>query len=132
MLVMAMLLFPAEVRAAKDFDLDLPGKVDARKTRLAESLIQSWSHERFRFGSYENHYREHLQELIDAKVAGREVVTPAEPERAPVINLMDALKRSLARTSGKSKPATNGQRTGSPESQSETKAGFVNPSIAFC
>ncbi|HEX4144752.1 MAG TPA: Ku protein [Pirellulales bacterium] len=121
MLVMSMLLFPAEIRAAKDFDLETPKKVDARKTRLAENLIQSWSHERFRFASYENHYRERLQELIDAKVAGREVVTAAEPQRAPVINLMDALKRSLARTSGKSKPATAVKRRSAPKSKTKRK-----------
>jgi DNA end-binding protein Ku len=119
MLVMEMLLFPAEVRTAKDFELELPSKVDARKTRLAENLIQSWSQERFRFASYENHYRDRLQELIDAKVAGREIVSPAEPERVPVINLMDALKRSLARTSGKSKPATASK--GRPAAKAKTR-----------
>jgi DNA end-binding protein Ku len=123
MLVMAMLLFPAEVRSAEDFDPQTTGKVDARKTRLAESLIQSWSHQRFRFASYENNYREHLQELIDAKVAGREIVTPAEPEQAPVINLMDALKRSLARTTSKSKPAAAGaKRRSPPKAKSKRRA----------
>ena len=52
-----------------------------RKTKLAENLIRSWSHERFRFASYENHYREHLAKLIDDKVAGREVVTSARDRR---------------------------------------------------
>jgi DNA end-binding protein Ku len=121
MLVMAMLLFPAEVRSAEDLDPQTSGKVDARKTRLAESLIQSWSHGRFRFASYENHYREHLQELIDAKVAGREIVSPAEPEQAPVINLMDALKRSLARTSSKSKPAAGAKRRSAPKAKSKRR-----------
>ena len=110
MLVMAILVFPAEIRSAKDFDLESPAKSTPRKTRLAENLIQSWSHGRFHFASYENHYREHLQQLIEAKVAGREVVTPAEPEEAPVINLMDALRRSLARSSSKSKPAATAKR----------------------
>jgi DNA end-binding protein Ku len=120
-LVMAMLLFPAELRPAQDLELETPRKVDARKTRLAENLIQSWSQGRFRFENYENHYREHLEELIDAKVAGREVVTPAETERAPVINLMDALKRSLARTTNKSKPAAVSKRRSVPKAKAKRK-----------
>jgi DNA end-binding protein Ku len=105
LLVMAMLVYPAEIRAIGQIDLPERHKVDTRKTKLAENLIRSWSHERFRFASYENHYREHLAELIGEKVAGREVVSPAETEEAPVINLMDALKKSLARGATKPKQA---------------------------
>ncbi len=100
-LVMAMLLYPAEVRSAADFGLDTwSPKSMLRKTRPAESVIQSWSHGKFRFATYENHYREHLAALIEAKVAGRKVVTAAEPKEVPVINLMDALRRSLPRYFG--------------------------------
>jgi DNA end-binding protein Ku len=46
--------------------------------------------------SYKDEYREGLQQIIDAKIAGQEVVAPAEPEAPPkVVNLMDALRRSL-------------------------------------
>jgi DNA end-binding protein Ku len=118
MLVMAMLLYPAEVRSAEDFDLETARKIDPRKTRLAENVIQSWSHGRFRFSSYENHYREHLAELIEAKVAGRKVVTAAEPKEVPVINLMDALRRSLARTATK---ASSAKRRSAPKAKSKRK-----------
>jgi len=41
-----------------------------------------------------------LKELIEAKRAGREVAATPEPHRAPVIDLMEALKKSLAQREG--------------------------------
>ncbi len=124
MLIMAMLVFPAEIRSAEQIELPQRAKVDARKTKLAENLIRSWSHERFDFDSYENDYRQQLAKLIAAKVAGREVVTPAaEAEAPPVINLMDALKRSLARgSSGKHKARPSKLRPASKTARHKTKA----------
>jgi DNA end-binding protein Ku len=46
---------------------------------------------------YHDTYTEQFKELIEAKVEGREVVAPPE-EEVPVINLMDALRRSLRET----------------------------------
>ena len=43
-----------------------------------------------------------LQQLVDAKLQGREVVAPVEEEEPVVVNLMDALKQSGAQRKGKS------------------------------
>lgn len=48
-------------------------------------------------GSNEDHYRAKVKELIDAKIDGREIVAPEPEERPEVLNLMDALKKSLAK-----------------------------------
>ncbi len=54
-------------------------------------------------------YREGLQRIIDAKIAGEEVVAPAVEAPARVVNLMDALKKSLdAVSAGKKKAAKAG------------------------
>ena len=45
---------------------------------------------------YKDHYIEELTKLIEAKVSGQEVVSPPKSEEPHVINLMDALKRSVA------------------------------------
>jgi DNA end-binding protein Ku len=44
---------------------------------------------------YTDEYREGLQRIIDAKIAGQETVTPEVEAPARVVNLMDALKKSL-------------------------------------
>ena len=56
---------------------------------------------------YKDEYREGLQQIIDAKIAGEEVVAAASPEApAKVVNLMDALRKSLDSVSAtKKKPA---------------------------
>jgi DNA end-binding protein Ku len=55
---------------------------------------------------YKDEYREGLQRIIDAKIAGAEVVSPAEEAPPKVINLMEALRKSLDTVSGaKKRPA---------------------------
>jgi DNA end-binding protein Ku len=98
-LMMAMLNYAAEIREPGDLGaVGTDHKVAARTMKLAEDLIDSWTDRKFDFAAYEDKYRHRLEELIADKIAGREVVTPAEEEEAPVINLMDALKRSMAKS----------------------------------
>ena len=55
---------------------------------------------------YSDKYQEELQRIIDAKVAGEEVVSTEEEAPPKVVNLMDALRQSLDRVStGKKKAA---------------------------
>lgn len=63
---------------------------------MAESLIESLSGD-FVPEQYADNYREALQALIEAKVAGREVVQPAEPtaDTGTVVDLMAALRASV-------------------------------------
>jgi DNA end-binding protein Ku len=97
-LVLNTMLWPDEVRKAK-FDF-LDEEVEARPAELAMagSLIESMAAE-FDPNAYTDNYREALQEVIDAKVAGREVVAPEEPETAPTaaVDLMAALRASVER-----------------------------------
>ena len=64
---------------------------------MATSLIANLS-SHFEPAKYTNRYREELVKLIEAKVAGQEVYAPAEPEKGKVIDLMEALRASLAAT----------------------------------
>jgi DNA end-binding protein Ku len=97
-LVLNTMLWPDEVRAAK-FDF-LDEDIEARPAELAMagSLIESMAAE-FDPDAYTDNYREALQEVIDAKVAGREVVAPEEPEAEPTaaVDLMAALRASVER-----------------------------------
>jgi DNA end-binding protein Ku len=95
-LQMAMLNYEKELRQDSDFPV-LAAKVAAKKLKLAKDLIRSWSDRRFDFSAYEDQYRDRLAELIDAKISGKETVeVPKDEEEPAVINLMDALKRSVA------------------------------------
>jgi len=93
---MAMLNYEAEIRPADPYakGLKKPSNL-ARQVRLAQSLIEEWSDDNFDFGKFRDPYREKVQELLEAKMHGRKVETPKEEEPVKVLNLMDALKKSL-------------------------------------
>jgi DNA end-binding protein Ku len=97
-LVLNTMLWPDEIRnPAFEF---LDDDVSARPAELAMagSLIESMAAD-FEPDEYTDNYRAALQEVIDAKVAGREVVQPEEPEAAPsaAVDLMAALRASVER-----------------------------------
>ena len=96
-LVMQTLLWPDEVRAAKLDFLDDDVTVRPQELTMAESYIAALSAD-FDPDEFADHYREALEEVIEAKVAGREVVAPEEqPESSgQVVDLMEALRRSVA------------------------------------
>jgi DNA end-binding protein Ku len=96
LLHMAMLNYDAEIRRPEQVasSLKRPSGL-TRQVRLAQTLIRESSDDRFDFAQYEDPYRERVEELIDAKVKGREIVTPEEEEPPQVVNLMDALKKSV-------------------------------------
>jgi DNA end-binding protein Ku len=97
-LVLNTMLWPDEVRTP-DFEF-LGDDIEAKPAELAMagSLIESMAAE-FNPDEYTDNYRAALQEVIDAKVAGREVVQPEEPEAAPsaAVDLMAALRASVER-----------------------------------
>jgi DNA end-binding protein Ku len=69
-----------------------PGELD-----LAVQLIEQLASAAFEPTKYEDEYRTKVLELIEQKVAGQEIVAaPAQPARAQIIDLMEALKASLA------------------------------------
>jgi DNA end-binding protein Ku len=52
---------------------------------------------------YQDDYQQELRKLIDAKIAGEEIVEPKEEEPPKVVNLMEALRQSLDRVSSNKK-----------------------------
>jgi DNA end-binding protein Ku len=97
-MVLNTMLWPDEVRKPS-FEF-LGDDVEARPAELAMagSLIESMAAD-FDPDQYTDNYREALQEVIDAKVAGREVVQPEEAEAPPsaAVDLMAALRASVER-----------------------------------
>jgi DNA end-binding protein Ku len=104
---MAMLNYDQEIR--KPEDIATPPKSPAKLTRqvkLAQTLIREWTDDEFDFSSYKDAYRENVEELIAAKAKGHKVVAPEVEEEPEVVNLMDALKKSLGKSRGKTRRAT--------------------------
>jgi DNA end-binding protein Ku len=125
-LVLNTMLWPDEVRKP-DFDfLDEGISLRPPELAMAGSLIDSMAAD-FDPGDYTDNYREALQEVIDAKVEGREVVAPEEPEAAPAaaVDLMAALKASVerARTARGEQPAREAEPTPISAARSARKAG---------
>lgn len=115
---MAMLNYAAEIRDPEKLASSLKKPAGlTRELRVAQSLIEDWTEDKFDFGKYHDRHREQLQELIKAKVAGKEIVAPEEEAEQPVVvNLMDALKQSLKHKRG------GAGTTAKPKSKPKTKA----------
>jgi DNA end-binding protein Ku len=96
MLVLVTLLWPDEIRVP-DFEfLEEDIEVRSQELKMAASLIDSMTVD-FEPAQFTDHYREALEELVEAKVEGHEVATPAGPQaETPVVSLADALRASLA------------------------------------
>jgi len=96
-LVMHEMYYADEVRAFSEIPTDGAVKLRDTETDLAKKLIEQLSATEFRPDQYRDEYRERLMEAVQKKVSGEEVTVAAPaPERAEVIDLMDALKKSLA------------------------------------
>ncbi|WP_328422813.1 Ku protein [Micromonospora sp. NBC_00389] len=109
-LLLNTMLWPDEIRNPDFGFLDEDLKVRPPELAMASSLIDSMTGE-FEPDVFTDDYRAALQEVIDAKVEGREVVQPEEVEEAPAaaVDLMAALKASVERAkSARGEPARGG------------------------
>ena len=83
----------------------VPEKVKPEEMKLARQVIETFEGP-LDLADYKDEYREGLQKIIDAKIAGEEIVAPSVGAPPKVVNLMEALKRSLDTVSSqKKKPA---------------------------
>jgi DNA end-binding protein Ku len=107
-LVMYTLHHDAEIRAIDQIEElnSLPSKVKPEEMKLAKQVIATFDAE-LNLKDYKDDYAEGLRAIIDAKIAGQEIVAgPEMQEPAKVVDLMEALRRSLDSVSTtKKKPA---------------------------
>src|SRR5437762_13883906 len=84
----------------------MPAAVKPDEVKLARQVIGTFEGE-VDFESYRDDYQVGLREIIDAKIEGREIVTQEVEAPPKVVNLMEALRKSLDTISAnKKKPAT--------------------------
>lgn len=103
-LIMYTLRHANEIRSMKAIDelADVPEAVKPGEVKLARQVIGTFEGE-LDFEAYRDEYQEGLREIIDAKINGREIVAPDIEAPPKVVNLMDALRKSLD-TIGAKKP----------------------------
>jgi DNA end-binding protein Ku len=108
---MAMLNYEAEIRPPDSMKSAFAKPKGAvRKVQLAQSLIRNWTVREFDFTEYHDNYRKRVQELVKAKVEGREIVAPEESEEPGIVNLMEALKRSISQASPRHRKTSHRRR----------------------
>jgi DNA end-binding protein Ku len=108
-LVMEQLHYHDEVRAATEVPI---GDTEVKKNELtlAVQLIEQLKTEEFHPQAYKDNVRVRMQEQINRKVEGREITEePEEAPKAKIIDLMEALKASIAK-GGKAGTATAGRK----------------------
>jgi DNA end-binding protein Ku len=108
-LMMYTLRTAGEVRGVEDIDAfdDIPAKTKPEEVRLARQVLQHFASETD-LSAFTDNYQQALREMLESK--GAADVVAAEPGRKParVVDLMDALRESLARVSAE-KPAKRGR-----------------------
>ena len=94
-LIMYKLRYPYEVRNVKDIPDVKTTAVDDAQLQLAGTLINSMV-KSFSDIKFEDHYRDAVLEMVQKKVNGQEVVSiESKEDAAPVVDIMEALKRSI-------------------------------------
>jgi len=104
-ILLETLYYPDEIRQAPATEVDRV-RVNERELDMAFTLIELLR-KPFDPEEYRDHYRDALEQLIEAKLEGHEVVRAPAARDTKVIDLADALRRSVeqARKGGKTKPA---------------------------
>ena len=106
-LVMYTLHHDAEIRSIDQIEelSSLPSKVRPDEMKLARQVVATFDAD-LDLKNYKDEYRDGLRQIIDAKIAGEEIVAPELQDPPKVVDLMEALRRSLDSVStAKKKPA---------------------------
>ncbi|MEO5924710.1 MAG: Ku protein [Bryobacteraceae bacterium] len=92
--MMHTMYFSHEIRKVDEFRTDT-SLVKEKELTLATSLLEALAAD-FEPEKYTDEYRDNLLRMIEAKKAGEEIIATPEPQQAKVIDIMEALKASLA------------------------------------
>jgi DNA end-binding protein Ku len=116
-MVLHTMYYADEVRRSDEFRTDA-GNLKEKELALAKMLVESLAGE-FEPEKYHDAYRDNLRKMIEAKIEGNKVVETPETHIAPVIDIMEALKKSLEM---RKPPAVAQVAAGSAESEETAEA----------
>ena len=98
-LTLHTMYYENEIRQVAEYGKTNGVELKAQEVKLAQQLVESLAAD-FEPKKYKDEYQDRMKGLIEAKLQGREVTTTPQPQLAPVIDLMEALKKSLAERGG--------------------------------
>jgi DNA end-binding protein Ku len=93
-LIMHTLFYPDELHQGNKQSAPAKTAATAKEVALATQLIKQLAAP-FKPGEFHDTYRENVEKLIEQKHKGQKVTSEPKPKRAPVIDLMEALKKSI-------------------------------------
>ncbi|MEX2557183.1 MAG: Ku protein [Actinomycetota bacterium] len=112
--VLETMYWPDEIRAAEFEEVQIDDEVRPQELKMARSLIENMT-DHFDPDEFHDDYREKLEELVQAKIDGKEIAVVEEAGTATVVDLMEALKASVEQSAGKPEKA--------PKKKAAPKAG---------
>jgi DNA end-binding protein Ku len=116
-IIMHHVYYAEEVRSMDD--VEFPGKLEFKpvEEELADKLIEQLSVDAFKPELYHDEYKDRVLSAVEQKMAGQVVTAPAEQPQAQIIDLFDALKKSLEGVNAgpASKPANEQARAAAEE-----------------
>jgi DNA end-binding protein Ku len=118
-IMLETLFYPDEIRQDRGVDLDKV-KVSERELDMAFTLIELLK-KPFDPSEYRDHYREALAELIEAKLEGKQVVSAPPSRETGVLDLAEALKRSVEAAKKGGKPKAPARARGRPTRTRRTR-----------
>lgn len=122
-LTMTVLNYKHEVKEPAGFrDEIVATELSDQEVKLTKQLIEGMQQEDFDLGVYKDEYTERLTQVIEAKVAGQEIVSQPSAEEPGVINLMDALKASVQRVKTPKKAAEEEKAATKPPKKTAASA----------
>ena len=120
-----LLRFPYEIRASEEIFEDIPNvKISKDMIELAKHIVETKSGH-FRPEQFEDHYENALKELLSKKQKGERIEAPKQQGPAKVINLMDALRRSIEAERGGSRASHPRRRTAARKSSGRRTGGHA-------
>jgi DNA end-binding protein Ku len=119
-LAMETLFFADDVRSKSEIE-EAVEATEVKKAELAlagqviESLVGEWN-----AAEFENEYRRDLKAMLEAKLAGQEITRPEPAPETPVVDLMEALRRSVEDVQGRRSAGGGGKKTKSAPARRKT------------
>lgn len=121
-LLLNTLHWPDEIRDSGDLDVPTDVTVSSKEVAMAQTLVDAMAM-KFDPSDFKDEYKEAVEDIVKAKVAGKEVVEVEEAEaETTVVDLMSALKASVERAKKGEKAATGrGKRTAAERKRTPTR-----------
>jgi len=114
-LALETLFFAEDVRSRAEIE-EAVAETEVKEVELglAQQVIASLAGE-FDPAEFANEYRHELKAMLEAKLAGEEVARPEPVPETPVVDLLEALRRSVAENKGRKAASSQGEPAGKPK-----------------